>query len=44
MAFDELRNSSMMRHLLETLERGESIGHYGRLVFAMVSRHFAGEE
>jgi len=35
----------MMAHLLATLEAGCSIGHYGRLVFAMVSRHFmdAGE-
>lgn len=29
-----------MAHLLATLESGHSIGHYGRLVFAMVSRHF----
>jgi len=30
----------MMSHLLDALERGEDIGHYGRLVFAMVARHF----
>ncbi len=34
----------MMRHLLDTLDRGASIGHYGRLVFAMVARHFGSGE
>jgi len=29
-----------MAHLIATLESGHSIGHYGRLVFAMVARHF----
>jgi hypothetical protein len=41
---DDLRRNAMMRHLIEALERGEDIGHYGRLVFAMVARHFIGEE
>ena len=36
----ELRKSSMMAHLLDALEKGTDIGHYGRLVFAMVARHF----
>jgi hypothetical protein len=35
-----LREDSMMAHLLDALERGEDIGHYGRLVFAMIARHF----
>ncbi|HUP64058.1 MAG TPA: hypothetical protein VM557_02105 [Thermoanaerobaculia bacterium] len=39
-----LRRNPMMRHLIEVLERGESIGHYGRLVFAMVGRHFLDEK
>jgi hypothetical protein len=30
----------MMGHLIATLESGHTIGHYGRLVFAMVARHF----
>ena len=30
----------MMAHLLDALERGQDIGHYGRLVFAMVAHHF----
>ena len=29
-----------MEHLIATLESGNSIGHYGRLVFVMVARHF----
>ena len=34
----------MMSHLLDALARGEDIGHYGRLVFAMVAHHFIGED
>ncbi len=30
----------MMAHLISTLESGHGIGHYGRLVFTMVARHF----
>ncbi len=30
----------MMAHLLDSLQAGKDIGHYGRLVFAMVARHF----
>ena len=37
---DELRKDSMMAHLLDSLAEGKDIGHYGRLVFAMVARHF----
>jgi hypothetical protein len=40
----ELRKDSMMAHLLDSLEAGKDIGHYGRLVFAMVSRHFLPDE
>lgn len=36
----ELRNSPMMAHLLDALEKGTDIGHYGRLTFAMIARHF----
>src|SRR5579875_969120 len=35
-----LREDSMMAHLLDALNAGTDIGHYGRLVFAMVARHF----
>ncbi len=34
----------MMAHLLDSLDRGDDIGHYGRLVFAMVARHFGSED
>ena len=40
MSLDDLRRNRMMGHLLDALERGEDIGHYGRLVFAIVARHF----
>ncbi len=40
----ELRDSKMMAHLLDALEAGTDIGHYGRLVFAMVARHFMDDE
>ncbi len=36
----ELRKDSMMAHLLDSLNEGKDIGHYGRLIFAMVARHF----
>src|SRR5688572_23611976 len=41
---ETLRQNDMMAHLLDALERGQDIGHYGRLVFAMVARHFMSEE
>ncbi len=39
-----LRDSPMMAHLLDALEDGTDIGHYGRLVFAMVAHHFLAED
>jgi len=33
-----------MAHLLDSLGQGKDIGHYGRLVFTMVARHFGTEE
>ena len=41
---EELRKDSMMAHLLDSLDEGKDIGHYGRLVFAMVARHFLPHE
>jgi hypothetical protein len=40
----DLRDSPMMAHLMDALEAGTDIGHYGRLVFAMVARHFLAED
>jgi hypothetical protein len=33
-----------MAHLLDALDEGKDIGHYGKLVFAMVGRHFLDED
>ena len=45
MPVEDLRQSPMMNHLLDALDNGEDIGHYGRLVFAMIGRHFvSGDE
>src|SRR5688572_21271823 len=38
-----LRDSAMMAHLMDALEAGTDIGHYGRLTFAMIARHFLDE-
>lgn len=40
MALEDLRQSTMMSHLLDALDRSEDIGHYGRLVFVMIARYF----
>ena len=40
---EALRRNGMMAHLMDALEQGQDIGHYGRLVFAMVARHFMDE-
>ena len=44
MPIEDLRQNPMMSHLLDSLDRGEDIGHYGRLVFVMVARHFLSDE
>jgi hypothetical protein len=44
MALEDLRQNGMMAHLLGALEKKKDIGHYGRLVFAMVGRHFLEED
>jgi len=43
MSLAELRKNEMMTHLVDALSQGEDIGHYGRLVFVMVARHFLSE-
>jgi hypothetical protein len=43
MALKDLRQSPTMARLLAALDDGQDIGHYGRLVFAMVARHFLKE-
>ena len=44
MSVEDLRQSPMMNHLLNALDNGEDIGHYGRLVFAMIGRHFVSSD
>lgn len=44
MPVEDLRQSPMMDHMLDALDNGEDIGHYGRLVFAMIGRHFVSNE
>src|SRR5262249_15478906 len=39
-ATEQLRKNAMMAHLMDALNAGKDIGHYGRLVFAMVAHHF----
>src|SRR5437016_9314074 len=41
---ENLRDSPMMAHLMDALQAGTDIGHYGRLTFAMVARHFLDED
>ena len=40
----DLADSPMMAHLMEALQSGQDIGHYGRLTFAMVAHWFMDEE
>jgi hypothetical protein len=44
MPVEDLRQSPMMTHMLDALDNGEDIGHYGRLVFAMIGRHFVSDD
>jgi len=44
MPVEDLRQSPMMPHMLDALDNGEDIGHYGRLVFAMIGRHFVSDD
>src|SRR5262249_4210255 len=39
-----LRASPTMARLLDAVEEGTDIGHFGRLTFAIVARHFMDEE
>src|SRR5919202_1038531 len=44
MPVEDLRQSPMMAHMLDALDNGEDIGHYGRLVLAMIGRHFVSND
>ena len=44
MPIQDLRKNKTMAHILDALDNGQDIGHYGRLTFAMVAQYFADEE
>lgn len=44
MPVEDLKQSPTMSHMLDALDRGEDIGHYGRLTFAMTARYFVENE
>ena len=44
MSVQDLKKDEMMAHLLDALDKKKDIGHYGRLVFAMVARYFMTED
>ena len=44
MALNDLKANHMMAHLTEALDKRKDIGHYGRLVYAIVARHFLSED
>ena len=44
MALEDLKKEPMMAHLIDALGEKKDIGHYGRLTFIMVGRHFLTED
>ncbi|MGB3668552.1 MAG: hypothetical protein WA783_12415 [Phormidesmis sp.] len=44
MSLDDLRQNNTMAYILDALDEGTDIGHYGRLTFAMVAQYFADEQ
>ena len=44
MSKEDLRNNDMMARLMDALEKHQDIGHYGRLVFTMIGRHFLDDD
>ncbi len=41
---ENMRDSPLMARLLEALEAGTDIGHYGQFTFVAIARHFLDEE
>jgi hypothetical protein len=44
MPLKDMQSNDMMAHLTQALDDGQDIGHYGRLVYAIVGRHFLSED
>ena len=43
MSIKDLRKNNTMAHILDALDNGKDIGHYGRLTLVMVAQYFADE-
>lgn len=41
---EDMTKNHMMAHLTDALGGGQDIGHYGRLVYTIVGRHFVEED
>lgn len=44
MAVEDLRQDTMMAYLLDSLDDGKDIGHYGRLVLTIVGQYFLDDD
>ncbi len=44
MSLEDMTKNHMMAHLTDALNEGQDIGHYGRLVYAIIGRHFVEED
>ncbi|GGO33641.1 hypothetical protein [Deinococcus humi] len=44
MSLKDMENNHMMAHLTSALNDGKDIGHYGRLVYTIVARHFLSDD
>ena len=44
MQLEELKKSEMIAHLIDSLDQGQDIGHYGRLTLVIVAQKFLSEE
>lgn len=44
MSLGDMTKNHMMAHLTDALNEGQDIGHYGRLVYAIIGRHFVEED
>lgn len=44
MSLEDMTKNHMMAHLTDALGEGKDIGHYGRLVYAIIGRHFVEED
>ena len=43
-SLDDLKRNPMMRRIIQTMESGQDVGHYGRFIFTVVASYFIGEK